>query len=59
MAVAALLDLAEITKERRFRDRAEAALRAFAGELEQFPAATKTLALSVDRLAERTPNLET
>ncbi len=56
VAVAALLDLAEITGERRFRERGEAALLAFDRELETYPAATKTLVLSVARLAERAPN---
>ena len=56
VAVTALLDLAEITGEQRFRERAEAALLAFDRELQTYPAATRTLVLSVARLAEQAPN---
>ncbi|HSF17439.1 MAG TPA: DUF255 domain-containing protein [Vicinamibacteria bacterium] len=55
IAVEALLDLAELTGKAVYRERAEAAMRAFANELETYPAAAKTLALSVERLHRERP----
>ncbi len=49
VAIEELMNLAELTGNNAYTDRAESALRAFSAEYTQYPSATKTLALSVAR----------
>lgn len=49
IAVEALMGLAELTGKKKYRERAEAAMRAFSSEYMQFPSATKTLAAAIAR----------
>jgi uncharacterized protein YyaL (SSP411 family) len=49
VATEALLELAALTGNRKYRESAEAALRAFAPELEEHPGGAMTLALAVGR----------
>jgi uncharacterized protein YyaL (SSP411 family) len=52
IAASVLLELFELTGKATYRDRAEAALRAFASDLEQYPQGAMTLALAVERYHE-------
>ncbi len=49
IAASVLLELAELTGKRGYRERAEDALRAFTSDLERYPEGAVTLALAVDR----------
>jgi hypothetical protein len=49
VAIEALLELSALTGKPTYRESAEAALRAFAPDLEQHPAGAMTLALAVER----------
>jgi hypothetical protein len=49
VAIDELMNLAQLTGNDTYTERAESALRSFAAEYTQFPSATKTLALSIAR----------
>jgi hypothetical protein len=53
VAVLSLLELSERTGKPVYRERAEAALRAFAPEIQKYPGGAQTLALAVERASRR------
>ncbi len=55
-AVEALLNLSELTGKTTYASRAEAAMRAFAADYTQYPAATKTLGVAIARYHRDKPD---